>query len=361
MLKTKGRYVMVAAAFALITALTVGCDAKAGSGQPVKQIMAANQSGNASATPMAGSSAAPTVPVDGNAAAVEVDGAKLTNAEVNAQVEQKIAQVGGQIPPERMEEAKGQIRKEVIDAFIHLTLLKKEIEAKKVDATDKEISAFIDQLKGNMPPGQTIDAFLKNNNMDMAKLREEIANNIKINKIITREAGGSLKATDKDIADFYAKNNKMFVKPESVHARHILIASDQKDDEKTRAGKLARAEDIRKKLVAGEDFAQVAAKNSDCPSKEKGGDLGTFGRGQMVKPFEDAAFAQAAKAIGPVVKTDFGFHIIQVLEHIASATVKLDGEMKKKIGSYLERQKQEEAFTKLIKRLKSDANILIHG
>lgn len=361
MLKTKGRYGIVAAAFALITAMTLGCDAKAGSVQPVKQIMAANQSGNAAAATTAASSATPAAPVDGSAAAVEVDGAKLTNAEVYAQVEQKIAQAGGQIPPERMEEAKGQIRKEVIDAFINLTLLKKEIEAKKVDATEKEVSAFIDQIKGNMPPGQTMDAFLKNNNIDMAKLREEIANNIKINKIITKEAGGSLKATDKDISDFYAKNKQMFVKPESVHARHILIASDQKDDEKIRAQKLAKAEDLRKKLVAGDDFAQLAAKNSDCPSKERGGDLGTFGRGQMVKPFEDAAFAQAPKAIGPVVKTDFGFHIIQVLEHIASETAKLDGEMKKKIGSYLERQKQEEAFTKLIKRLKADADILIHG
>jgi peptidyl-prolyl cis-trans isomerase C len=146
-----------------------------------------------------------------------------------------------------------------------------------------------------------------------------------------------------------------------VHARHILVASDSKDDEKTKAQKQAKAEAIRKRVAAGEDFAKAAAQESDCPSKEKGGDLGTFNRGQMVKAFEDAAFAQAPKAVGPVVKTDFGFHIIQVLEHNAAETVKLDTEMKKKISSYMERQKQEEAFGTMMKRLKSGANIVIHG
>jgi peptidyl-prolyl cis-trans isomerase C len=319
--------------------------------------MAPRQAGGVFAVP----SANPAVKVDGAATSVEVDGQKLTNAEVNARVEQKLAQIGAQIPPERLEEVKGKIRKETIDAFVNLTLLKKEIAGKKITASDKEISAFIDQIKGNMPPGQSIDEFLKHNNMDMAKLREEIGTNIKISKLITQEVGGSLKVTDKDVIDFYTKNKQMFLKPESVHARHILVASDSKDDEKIKAQKLAKAEGIRAKLVAGEDFAKVAAKDSDCPSKEKGGDLGTFGRGQMVKAFDDAAFSQAPKAIGPVVKTDFGFHIIQVLDHTAAETVKLDAALKKKISGHLERQKQEEAFGKLIKRLRAGADIVIHG
>ncbi|MBW6485912.1 MAG: peptidylprolyl isomerase [Syntrophobacterales bacterium] len=359
MAKKIGRYVTIAAVFAFIFGITVGCDANAEKDKTVKQIMA--PAGNASAALPAGQNAAPAAKVDGGATAVEVDGLKLTNAEVAAQVEQKLAQIAGQIPPERLEQARGDIRKGIIDGFVNLTLLKKEIATNKVAASEKEITAFIEEVKANMPPGQTIEGFMQQNSMDMAKFREEVGNNIKIKKLIQQEAGGSLKATDKEINDFYATNKQMFLKPESVHARHILVASEAKDDEKTKAQKLAKAEGLRKKLVAGEDFAQLAAKDSDCPSKEKGGDLGTFGRGQMVKPFEDAAFSQAPKAIGPIVKTDFGFHIIQVLEHKASETLKLDGEMKKKIAAFMERQKQEENFEKMMKRLKTGTKIVING
>lgn len=362
MVKKIGQKVIIAAAFAFIFGVAVGCDAKAEKGETVKQIMAPQQAGNVVAASPTGQNSAPPAKEDGGATAVEVEGLKLTNAEVAAQVEQKIAQIGAQIPPERLEQAKGDIRKGIIDGFVNLTLLKKEISAKKVAASEKEISAFIEKMKANMPPGQTIDEFMKQNNVDMVKLREEIGNNIKITKLLTQEAGGSLKATGKEVTDFYAKNKQMFLKPESVHARHILVASDKKDDEKTKAQKLAKAEEIRKKLLAGEDFAQAAAKNSDDPSnKDKGGDLGTFSRGQMVKPFDDAAFSQAPKAIGPVVKTDFGFHIIQVMAHNASETVKLDAGMKKKIAAFLERQKQEETFGKIMKRLKAGAKIVISG
>lgn len=351
--KCNGRFFVTGMAFAFFFGITVGCDAGANKDKTVKQIMAPRQAGNGAVNAAAR--------LDGAATVVEVDGIKLTNADVGRQVEQKLAQAGGKIPPEQMEQAKADIRKGVIDAFVNLTLLKKEISATKVAVSEKEISDFVDQMKGNMPPGQTIEDFMKHNNMDMAKLREEIGDSIRINKLITKEAGGSLKPSDKEISEFYTKNKQMFLKPESVHARHILVASDSKDDEKTKAQKQARAEAIRKRVAAGEDFAKAAAQESDCPSKEKGGDLGTFNRGQMVKAFEDAAFSQAPKAVGPVVKTDFGFHIIQALEHNAAETVKLDAEMKKKISSYMERQKQEEAFGKMMKRLKSGANIVIHG
>lgn len=74
----------------------------------------------------------------------------------------------------------------------------------------------------------------------------------------------------------------------------------------------AKAEELRARLIKGEDFAKLAQENSDCPSGQRGGDLPPFSKGDMVKPFEDAAFSQKIGEIGPVVKTDFGYHIIKV-------------------------------------------------
>jgi peptidyl-prolyl cis-trans isomerase C len=192
-------------------------------------------------------------------------------------------------------------------------------------------------------------------------MRDDIGMNIKLNKLIEKTLGGKIKITDKETADFYEKNKDKFTKPETVRARHILVSRVPEDTEKTLTEKKAKAEDLRKKLVGGADFADLAAKNSDCPSKQAGGDLGTFARGQMVKPFEDAAFSQEKNAIGPVVETDFGFHIIQVLDHQASQVVKLDADTKQRISTYLESEKRKSAFDGIVKGLKAAANIVVYG
>jgi hypothetical protein len=108
-------------------------------------------------------------------------------------------------------------------------------------------------------------------------------------------------------------------KVEEVHARHILImheGSKRKPASVTRTKEEARQliDEIAAKLKGGADFAELARQYSDCPSgKRAGGDLGTFGKGKMAPPFEQAAFALDENEISDVVETDFGFHLIQRL------------------------------------------------
>jgi len=90
--------------------------------------------------------------------------------------------------------------------------------------------------------------------------------------------------------------------PSQVHCAHILVKTEQE------------AKDVLEDLVDGASFASVAQQKSLCPSRKNGGDLGTFGRGQMVKPFETAAFALEKGQTSQPVKTEFGWHIIKRLE-----------------------------------------------
>ncbi len=91
-------------------------------------------------------------------------------------------------------------------------------------------------------------------------------------------------------------------KVKKVQARHILV------------GKQELAEELKKRIDAGEDFSALAEEYSECPSKKRGGDLGWFGKGAMVRPFEVAAFsAEEGAVVGPV-KTEFGWHLIYVYE-----------------------------------------------
>src|SRR6202162_494916 len=122
---------------------------------------------------------------------------------------------------------------------------------------------------------------------------------------------------DKDVEDYYKRNaSTRFVHPDEVHARHILIAVPAGASDKEKAAAKAKAEDVLKQAQAkGADFAKLAAKYSDDTSnKLQGGDLGTFSRGQMVKPFEDAAFAMKPGQIS-MAETRFGFHVIKVEEN----------------------------------------------
>ncbi|MGA7871749.1 MAG: SurA N-terminal domain-containing protein [Candidatus Binatus sp.] len=144
--------------------------------------------------------------------------------------------------------------------------------------------------------------------------------------------------TDKEVEDYYKRNVKeRFTHPDEVHARHILIAVPAGATDKEKAAAKARALEVLKQAQAGGDFAKLAAKYSDDPSnKLEGGDLGTFGRGQMIKPFEDAVFAMKPGQIA-MVETRFGFHIVK-LEQIKPAHTDTLAEAKPKIIEELRTQ-----------------------
>lgn len=362
-IKKKGWRLVVATA-CLLTILG-GCGSKGEQAKEAPPVMAPSREAVAApevkTTAEPASAQAPAKKDDSGQVAVEVEGVKLTKAVLDGKLQKKLATLKDQIPAESLDQAKAEIRKGLVDEFVVRTLLNREIGNKKVAATDKEIADVMEEIKSQLPPGVTMEELLKKNMMDAPKMHEEIGFNIRINKLITQELGGKAKATDKEITDFYGKNRDKFKKPETVHARHILMAKAPEDTEKIKADKKAKAEELRKQLAGGADFADLAAKNSDCPSKQNGGDLGFFTRGQMVKPFEDAAFSQKNNEIGPVVETDFGFHIIQVLEHQSEQVTKLEGDVKKRIGAFLEQQKQQAAFDGLVKKLKSGANIVVYG
>ena len=291
---------------------------------------------------------------------IDVDGTKLTKDQLEAEVKKKISAIKQQIPADRLQQVTGNIRKQIINDFTVRTLLTNEVNRHNINVSDNEVTDAVNRLKNSLPQGMTIEDFMAKNNMDGKKMQEEIRFGIKVNKMVLSQISGKIKPTNKEIDKFYKKNKEKFQTPESVHVRHILVAKAAADDDKIKAEKKAKAEDLRKQLLTGADFAELAKKNSDCPSRQSGGDLGVFTRGDMVKPFEDAAFTQEVNSIGPVVETDFGYHIIQVLERNAPKTLALDEKMKGNISTFLIQQKQQEAFDAMVKKLRDKANIVVY-
>jgi len=148
-----------------------------------------------------------------------------------------------------------------------------------------------------------------------------------------------IKVTDAEAREYYQNHKEEFKTEEQVRARHILV----KDK--------AQAQKILKELQNGADFAQLAKKYSiDKATAEKGGELGFFTRKDVVKPFSDVAFSLKPGQLSPVVKTPFGYHIIQV-EEVKPAKQKSFDEVKNEIKSQLLQEKRQEAFNRIVAKI----------
>ncbi|HEY2738435.1 MAG TPA: SurA N-terminal domain-containing protein [Thermoanaerobaculia bacterium] len=171
-----------------------------------------------------------------------------------------------------------------------------------VQPTPAEVSTYFEAHKADLKlPEQREGAYLL---VEPDRLRDQV------------------NLTDKEMKDYYDQHQDEFKRPEQVQARHILI---KVDDKRPDAQAKQEIEKIKQRIAGGADFAKVAGEVSEDPgSKVKGGDLGRFGRGQMVKEFEDAAFnAKAGELVGPV-KSPFGYHLIQVLDKQPGSVVSFD-------------------------------------
>jgi peptidyl-prolyl cis-trans isomerase C len=251
-----------------------------------------------------------------------------------------------------------QILEQVVDRFIDMALLRTEAARREFVADKEAIDAAIEQISAGLPQGLTLEAALQSQSKTLESLRDDIAASEKVKKLFQEITADVPEVTDEDVATFYGKNEKSFTTPPTVDARHILVKCDRDADETLHQMCKAKAESLQGKLADGADFAALAEAESECPSKEQGGALGPFPRGQMAPEFEEAAFSQAIDEIGPVVQTTFGYHIIQVTGKSDGKTASLE-EASSDIRTYLEGSAKERVFGEFAKGLREGAEIEI--
>lgn len=155
-----------------------------------------------------------------------------------------------------------------------------------------------------------------------------------------REVLQGISVSEEEMKAHYEANKQSYAKGMTVSAKHILVDSEEK------------CSDILASITSGEKAFEVAAQEfSTCPSGQRGGDLGEFGKGQMVKEFEEAAFsAEIGQVVGPV-KTQFGYHLIKV-EKKNEASVSDFAEVKESIRRVLLQQKQNQVYNEAVAELK---------
>lgn len=287
-------------------------------------------------------------------ALVVVNGMPLTAADMEKRMEKRMTRFEG-MPEEQRPQIEAQLRDMIREEFVTRAILMEEAKRLKLAATDDEVEEMVEKAKESLPEGMTFADLLKAEQMDEAEIRAEIREQLTMKKVIDG-AVASAEPTDEDVEAFYKENADKMKMPETVQARHILLTVDQDADDDEKEAKAKEAEAIRKQLLDGADFAALAKEKSACPSSQSGGDLGVFPRGQMVKPFEDAAFSQKVGEIGAVVETDFGYHIILVDEHNEAKERSLE-EAREDIVGYLANRDVNASRQGFIEALKAKAEI----
>lgn len=277
---------------------------------------------------------------------------EITEGDVQKVVRMFSKQMGGRVPPEQMAEAMPRIRERIVEELVMRQVMLAEVAKAGISLSDSEFEKVKSEMAGELPEGVTLADYLAETGTTEAEMREQMA----VRKMIVAKAESIAKPTDEEIQAFFDENQEGFAQEESVTASHILIKFEDGDDDAAKAAKRERIEGLRKQLLEGADFAELAQANSDCPSSTSGGDLGPFGRGQMVPAFEDAAFSQPTGSVGEVVETQFGYHLIKVTEHKAAKALEFN-EVKTRISDILYSQKQQDAVKEYVDGLRAAANI----
>ncbi|PKM79529.1 MAG: foldase [Firmicutes bacterium HGW-Firmicutes-14] len=189
--------------------------------------------------------------------------------------------------------------KQALDLLISQKVIDLEAKEQKINVPDADIQKELEKYYESYGSKEAFIQALEMNGYSLDEVKTEVARNIKIKKLVEPR----VKITDEEIKEYFDENKAQFAQEKQVKASHILVETEEK------------ANEIKKKLDDGEDFAKLAKENSnDTQNKDSGGDLGFFGSGQMVKEFEDAAFTLKVGEISAPVKTEFGYHIIKVTE-----------------------------------------------
>ncbi|MBU5426340.1 peptidylprolyl isomerase [Tissierella pigra] len=169
---------------------------------------------------------------------------------------------------------------------------------------------------------------------ELERVKEGLLKQYALNQLLS-----GISVTEGEALEFYNENKENFKKPETVVASHILVEEEEK------------AKEIIKEIENGMSFEDAAKNYSTCPSKAQGGNLGEFGRGQMVPEFEDAAFNMEVDSISEPVKTQFGYHIIKLINKNAEGLSSFD-EIKDQVTQQVLGTKQQQAYINKTNELK---------
>jgi peptidyl-prolyl cis-trans isomerase C len=300
-----------------------------------------------------------TPAVDPNAVALTVDGVEVTEGQIESLLAPRMKQMAGRVSPEMMEQYKRQMRQQAFERMIIETILTQKEKEKNITADEDELKAQIDKQIAQQ--NLTLDEFkalLKSYGVEYSQFEDNMRKRMMFEKLMEMEfADKIIPPTEEQIKAYYSENTPQFTQPEKIHAKHILITpADGNDPNAAKLQAKAKAQEILDKIKKGDDFEQLAKDNSACPSGKEGGDLGDQPKGTFVPEFERAIEALKPGQVSDIVETQFGYHIIKLVDRMDANTTSLE-QAKDQITEILKDRQKEQIVMNYIQKIKSEADV----
>jgi len=286
-----------------------------------------------------------------------VNGIAINRSSLDREVslyKERSASQGQPLSAEQMGKAKSAI----LDRLVEGELLYQESKKQGIRVEAKEIDDRINELRKRFPNDAEYKSAISKMGISEAEIRTQMERGLAINQLIKIQITDKIVVSDEESKAFYDSRPELFKQPEQVKASHILIKAAQDADEAQKKEARKKIEAVQKKLKGGQDFAALAREFSEGPSAPRGGELGYFGRGQMVPAFETVAFAMKPGEVSDIVETRFGYHLIKVEDKKSAGTVSYT-EVKGQLDDHLKKQKGQQEIDKFVNGLKKDAKIEI--
>jgi peptidyl-prolyl cis-trans isomerase C len=294
-------------------------------------------------------------PAPADQMAASVNGKPISKSLYDQQLsifQKQTAQQGRPLTDEQLARAS----KEILEGLIVFELLYQQSQKVGIKVKEQSIDEQVDSINTRKRNEAEFKKAMDEMKLSDEEIREQIHRRLAVNQLIDTEVREKIKVSNEESKKFYQDNPNMFKQPEQVRASHILIKVGPEADESAKTQARKKIEAVQKKVGEGKDFGSLAKAESEGPSAKREGDLGFFSRGQMVKPFEDAAFALKVGQVSPIVETQFGYHLIKVTDKKPPRTIDY-AEVQLRLEQHLKKEKEQTAIRAYIDDLKKSATI----
>jgi len=286
-----------------------------------------------------------------------INGETIHEDDINKAITQFLNQLGKDPDLFKNQQTDSALWKDAFNWIVSTRLLVQEALRQNIEVDENEVDRALNMIKGRFPSEQKFFDALKEAQLSMEQFINNISNDLKVQKLLEQKVGSKIEdVSDEDALNFYNEHGEKFMKEEQIRVHHILIKVPETADPPKVKDAENKAIKILERIKKGEDFEKLSRQYSEDPSALKGGDIGFFERGDMIKNFEDAAFALKIGEVSDLVRTPLGFHIIRMDERNPTDKIPFE-EAKIEIKFKLKQERSDKMLEQYVEELKSKANI----